>query len=332
MFGSAIEKEIFRKSVREITFTPCITLPVVYDSTSENKLGRAEFDILKDNSKYISERKRHERLLKTLLITNINQNIPASQLITMPKIYDAVLKKKRIVLYNHVAQRLDFPTIDVNSPSSEIMGQIATIDNRHPAYETIIEYYPQYCTDKRTGVDFIEYILLLNISLTTKSRSLTMLQKLLKQPDNIEQINMWINRVRQSIYSTSVYMSYVDTFFSSFRYITAKKYNDAILILRDEYDEPESRNADVDYYTYMETNANMSELIEIHSKIIPTAWRLMNCNNENNPYKQKDLRWLETMDETIKSKANEYVVEVRSFIDKATEEAEAILPTLFQQP
>lgn len=208
----------------------------------------------------------------------------------MPKIYDAVLKKKRIVLYNHVAQRLDFPTIDVNSPSSEILGQIATIDNRHPAYETIIEYYPQYCTDKRTGVDFIEYILLLNISLTTKSRSLTMLQKLLKQPDNIEQINMWINRVRQSIYSTSVYMSYVDTFFSNFRYITAKKYNDAILILRDEYDEPESRNADVDYYTYMETNANMSELIEIHSKIIPTAWRLMNCNNENNPYKQKDLR------------------------------------------
>ena len=250
----------------------------------------------------------------------------------MPKIYDAILKEKRLDLYNHVAQRLAFPTIDVNSPSSEILCKIATIDNRHPAYETIIEYYPQYCTDKRTGVDFIEYILLLNISLTTKSRSLTMLQNLLKQPDNIKQINMWINRVKQSMHSSSVYMSYVDTFFSSLWYITAKKYNDAIIILRDEYDEPESRNSDVDYYTYIETNANMPELMEIHDKVIPAAWRLMNCNNESNPYRQKDLWWLDTIDETIKSKANEYVVEIRSFIDKATEEAEAILPTLFQQP
>ena len=331
MFCTKIEKEIFRKTVRELTFIPCIKPPVIYESSSENKMGRKEYDLLKGNSEYVNERKRYERLLKVLLSDNVEDNPPASELITSSKIYDCVLKQKRIDLYNHVAKNLGAPTIGDCSPSSESLCQIALIDSNHPSYETIIEYYPQYCADKRTGVDFIEYILLLNISLTTQSRTLTMFQKLLSHPNNDAQINKWIDRVKKSIYSSSVYMSYVDTFFSNYLYVTAKKYNDAIVILRGEYDEPESRNADADYYAYVETDAMMPDIIEIHNKVIPTAWKLINCNNEHNPYKQQDLWKLETIDETIKIKAAKHVEAARSYIERAMMEAESIFHTLFEK-
>ena len=182
MLNTEIDKEVFRKAVRELTFTPFISLPVLYESSTENKLGKYEYDKNKGSSDYVNERKRHTRLLTTLLKDTITEDLPISQLITMPKIYDDVLKDKRISLYNHVAKRLKFPQLSTDSPSSENLKQIAIIDSNHPNYETILKYYPQYCTKKREGVDFIEYILLLNISLTTKSRTLTMLQKLLKNP------------------------------------------------------------------------------------------------------------------------------------------------------
>ena len=331
MSYTGIEKEVFRKTIRELTFTPFIKLPVIYESSSENKLGRKEYDGITDNSEYVNERKRHERLLETLLKNKDTKKVPISQLITMPKVYDDILKQKRIHLYNYVAERLDFPSIDIHSPSVESLTQIAIIDSSHPNYETIIEYYPQYCTDTRNGVDFIEYILLLNISLTTQSRTLTMLQKLLNNPQNDNQINEWIDRVTKSIHSPSVYTSLVDTFFSNFLYITAKKYNEAIIILREDYGNPESRNADIDYYAYVETNAIMPNIVELHNKVIPTAWRLINCNNEYNPDRQKALWELESTDKDIKLKAEKYVVEVKAYIDKAIKSAEEILPTLFNK-
>lgn len=324
-----VEKEVFRKAIRELTFTPFITLPVLYGSSTENKLGKDEYDKIKDNRDYVNERKRHTRLLTTLLKDVTDDELPISQLITMPKIYDDVLKKKCINLYNHVAKRLKFPLLSQTAPSAEVLQQIAIIDSSHPSYETIIEYYPQYCTDKREGVNFIEYILLLNISLTTQSRSLTMLQKLLKKPENSDQINMWIDRVRKSMRSPSAYMSCVDTFFSNFRYVTAKKYNDTVTILRDEYDELKLHNADLAYYLYNESNAIMPNIVEIHNKVIPTAWYLINCANEKNPYKAEELRQLETVDSITKEKAERFAVEIKSYIDKAIEEAEAILPMLF---
>ena len=68
MSYSEIEKEVFRKAVRELTFTPFIKLPVVCASSSENKLGRKEYDMVADNSEYVNERKRYQRLLFTFLL------------------------------------------------------------------------------------------------------------------------------------------------------------------------------------------------------------------------------------------------------------------------
>ena len=329
MSYTELEKEIFRKTFRELTFTPFIRLPIVFESSSENKLGREEYDQIRDNSYYVNERKRHARIIKTLLKDDLIEDIPLSQLIEHTKIYSAALEQAKTNLYNHVAERLDFPSISSYSPSSKSLRQMETIDSSHPSSESIIQYYPQYCIDSNTGVDFIEYILLLNISLTTKSRTLTMLQKLLKNPQDDVKINKWIESVRKSIYSPETYLSYVDTFFSNFLYTTAKKYNDTIDVLQRYHDELEPFDTEIDYLKYETANNIMSEIIELHNKVIPTAWKLIQCDNICNPNRQKDLRALELIDENTKTKAEKYIIEIKVYINKAMKEAEKILPELF---
>lgn len=329
MSYTELEKEIFRKTFRELTFTPFIRLPVVFESSSENKLGREEYNQIRDNSYYVNERKRHIRIIKTFLKDDLIEDIPLSQLIEQTKIYSTALEQAQINLYNHVAERLDFPSISSYSPSSKSLRQMEKIGNSHPSYESIIKYYPQYCIDSNTGVDYIEYILLLNIFLTTKSRTLTMLQKLLKNPQDDVKINKWIESVRKNIYSPETYLSYVDTFFSNFLYTTAKKYNDTIDILERYHDELEPFDTEIDYLKYETANNIMSEIIELHNKVIPTAWRLIKCDNIYNPDRQKDLRTLELIDENTKTKAEKYIIEIKVYINKAMKEAEKILPKLF---
>lgn len=331
MSYTELEKEIFRKTFRELTFTPFIRPPVLYESSSENKLGREEYDDITDNSQYVNERKRYIRLISILLKEKDTEKSPLSKLIKSPKIYDTALNQARKNLYNYVAERLDFPSISSYAPSSKSLHKIETIGSNHPSYETVIEYYPQYCIESNEGVDFIEYILLLNISLTTKSSTLTMFEKLLKNPQDDIKINDWIARVRNSIYSQSTYLSYIDTFFSNFLYTTAKKYNDTIDLLQRFHAELEPFNTELDYLKYETANNIMSEIVILHNKVIPTSWRLFKCNNIYNPDRQKDIRLLELVDENTKTKAEAYVLEINAYINKAMEEAEKILPTLFTQ-
>ena len=338
MFDTEIEKELFWQVIRELTFTPVITLPVLCESLSENTLGREIYDALrmdKTSTEYTNEFKRLQRLFRLLVRDLGTKKLKPSELITMSKIYDDVLCTKRRSLYNHMANQLKFDCIREDAPTVKKLKMAAKIDNINDdlkEIDAIAKFYPHYYAGERNGFDYIEYILLMNISITTHHRTLGLFERLLKEP-NQKNIEQWIQKVSDSMRSSSAYMSYIDTFFSIFYYITAKKYNQNIAIMKDDLSyEKDGAIYDLAYCTSdprADASNNQPIVIEMLTKTLPTAWRLINIENENNTDILYDKRQVEYMDSDIRAKALKYTKIIQSFVNRATEEAESILPTMF---
>lgn len=339
MFDTEIEKELFWQVFRELTFTPIISLPVLYESSAENKIGRTHYDKIKNekmNDEYIIESKRHKRLFKVLCCGDVN-NDPISKLITMPKVYDKQLECERISLFNYMSQYLGYSKIKKGSPSLESLIEAAKLDGGDPkaTNETIIKLYPYYYGEAKNGVDFVEYIFLMNISLTTHNRTLGMLDRLIQKPDDKTKINTWIQKVIDSIKSSSSYESYVDTFFSIFYYIVAKKHNQNVDIMKIvKKHQKSNREDDISYYihsSYCKAWTDEPTIVEMLTETMPTAWTILKQCANNNFDKDINKIAVDCIDVNIINKAEMYAEIISKYIHRAVEGALAILPSMFEE-
>lgn len=333
MFNNEQERKVFFKTIRELTFIPSISTKVLGDSVSENRLGRENFDVevlsQKSSHKYIDEYKRNQRLFEILSKSN-SEKEQVSNLIQKDKIYDDVLKNKQISLYNYMADKIGLRNLGDNPPSIKVLSETAQMDGGDPDDPIISEFYPYYYRGERDGVDFIEYILLLNISLITRSRTQTFFANQLKKPSDEKGIHRWIKRVSTSMHSEALYMSYVDTFFSTFYYVSSRQFNDNLKCWQSLIgNEDEQLRYYYQYQRLFERMDGEPHIREMQTNIMPVIWCMLNADNTYNYKSEADKRWLEYQDKKILDIAKIYVSIIRDYINQAILEAESILPTLF---
>ena len=335
MLDTGIEKKLFWQAIRELTFTPAISLPVLYESSAENKVGRKYYDEIKaENTQYIIESKRHKRLFKVFCCEHIEDK-PLSVLVTLPKVYDEQLSFERISLFNQMAQLLGFNAIRDDSPSLSSLLEAAKLDggNAENINDEIKKLYPYYYPGKRDGVDFIEYIFLLNVSLTTHNRTIGMLDRHLIAHNKDEKIDKWIRNVIDQIHSSSSCLSYIDTFFSIFYYIVAKNHNqnlDIINFVR-KYEKTSSYE-DLSYFTqfsFCKAWTDEPRVIEMLTTIMPIAWKILKFRAEHKLDKGSTDTQDDITDINTSQKAEEYANIIEAYINFACTGAIKILPLIF---
>ncbi len=329
----AKEKEFFQRLIRDLTFTPSIRLPELYESSTENIMGREEYEkyisMCHTSEEYMNGNRRFKRLLA--LLSRDDQTLgKVSLLIARPKIYDRALFERKMNLYNRMASALGFNKIDTPLPIN-LMNEMIEAENAAPAEDIISKYYPYYYGGARSGVDFVEYIFLLNISLTTHHRTQGMLKSFLNatkeeldSPYVQQRLVSWVEKVKNSIRSTSTYATYIDTFFCVMTYNAIRRYNQCATNVKENVDGGVGAALWVDY----EYDSFVC-IEKMMRDIIPLAWRIMRCANVKEQAKLNNI-YSNEKKENIDSAQN-YIKIVEMYINQAMQEAEDLLPHLFNQ-
>lgn len=226
MYFSEIEVNTLQMLIQRLTFTPCIKLSDLTKAGIELDLGRDTFDHLlelKDSETYngyllsselLKSRNRYRTILSHLTLDN-TQNKSPQELFSFPKKYDEQLKKLQINTYNAMAKKIGFRPIRHTLPIS-MMKEICLIDGINPKdidLNLVCQQYPYFWGGERDSVNFIEFILLLNIYCHTHGQTSTYLNKQNPSLAGMYRIKNWKKTITSNIKKPEIYKTYIDTLF-----------------------------------------------------------------------------------------------------------------------
>lgn len=222
-----IEIELFRTTIQRLTFAYCIPL---YDLCD---LAYAK-EFLDENgvepqggvlgSEYTSNARRYSRILKRLCIKR-RPGITFSKFFAEPKIYDQFMLESQVQLYNEPAELVGYTPIRKILSVSQIKKKTFYY-NPSTAYDSIVEEYPYFLAEKRTGASFIECILLLNMQLTLSQGDLYVLDKKIESYYDKKRVKDMVKELIKNMNSPKMFRWYVYVFFDVFEELVNKKHNE----------------------------------------------------------------------------------------------------------
>ena len=245
LFISETERKMYHSVIKKLVFTPCISQSEFIGIIIEQELGIQKLDELSDvitktdkygykecyADEYNRAGKEFKRLL-SYLVSNPAKSQSLSNMIRMPKKYDDIMKNWQIKLYNDLTTELNnstrvgikFPLIEITISKSSIVehfGQEWITQNKR----TISDSYPYLWFDERDGLNYIECIILINIILTKRNRSLIQLSKLTSRAVDKKTSRDWVQKVIENMRSDDIHRLYVDIFFDKLYNLAVKEYN-----------------------------------------------------------------------------------------------------------
>ena len=214
LLKNSTELDLFQTVIQRLTFTYCITLTELCDLTYQGK-EMNDSDVWLYSylppEEYVNHMKRYGRILQKLCCEE-NVDNSAKALVNKEKIYDEVLLEHQKELYNEVAELVGYMPIDVMLPIS-LMEEALSSDDANLNYETIVKYYPYYHKEKRNGINFIEFILLINIYSTVQKRGLYTLNKPVLSIKDKETAEKMVYKITQNMKKKEMFELYVHAFF-----------------------------------------------------------------------------------------------------------------------
>ena len=332
MFNNEVEKEVFWRVIGDLTFRPAVRIFELYESMAEQKPDRIRYDPLGKLTLDLEEKssayKRIHRLLP-LFIPNEGTARSVESQLSMHRIYREVLFERQLHLYNWMAKRYAGQPIDTVLPIP-LIKDAAYLDGAKPSLDEIVKYYPYYFEEDEKGIDFLEYMLLLNIAEVTQYRTQGLLKRLLENPKDKDRIKQWIASVKESLSSPKMYLAYVDTFFAVYRYIALEKYNSACVEASQNKDKGWEGNSDfLSYKLWQQADSAAENLEDIIEEVTLLAWRSVEKGYQEVDESLEDAPPIETTSKEMQVWAETYAEMVKTYIDQSIKEVERILPKLF---
>lgn len=329
MFDNYEEKDLFWKVINELTFRPAIKISELYESMAEQIENRPRYDVygklLLNSDEKSNAYKRIKRLLPLFINYENNVQTVDNQML-MPKLYDPILFDRQLHLYNWMAKKYNGELIETVLPPS-LIKEAAYMDNAMPNLGEIIKYFPYYSEKKEKELNFLEYILLLNIAEVTQYRTQGLLKKLLEDPKDKDRVEKWITSVNENLSKPKMYLTYVDTFFGIYRYIAANEYSRASL------EAHKHGNADssdfLSYHLWQQANNAVSTFATITDDILLLAWDTLEKEYRSSKKDLKSEAPAKAASEDMQIRANTYVEIAKTYIDQSIKEIKKILPKLF---
>ena len=363
MLNEYIESELFQKTIQRITFRNKIPLSELYYFTHMKNLITEpdKTNVVYAKQEYRNYEKKYGRLLKRLCdcrkitINNQDKSAPkASLYVSKPKVYDEFLLNSQIRLYNEPSKMIMYDPIENIHPIAKI-ANAATIDNISPSYDMIAKVFPYYPDDSRDGINFIEYILLINMY-DIHYRSLITVNKIPKNDKDKTLVQDMVDYLTAIITNPKIYHIYIHMFYDEL-YDTAQDmyFNRAEFYTR-EILLPEKYRKRVDwqkahkaYYSMISTNdameyensqkyrltnpsigyecyINQRKISEFETiryilgTILPITYHIAISNESNIPYPRDSRLYLLSRD---------YADIIKSYIDIVIEEAIEILNKVY---
>lgn len=367
MLNNNIELELFQTLMQRITFTPCIPLTTLCEFSyrcemndtfikPESTLYEEDTDII--IAEYNKAHKRYKRLLKRLSVEK-SSDVKSYM---KPKIYDEFMLEKQVKIYNSFSDVIGYKRIEKIFPISLIQSA-AFLDDAQPDYEIIAKQYPYFLPkhmlnekdeDKREyfeGVNFFEFVLLLNLDVNVRFRSLNTLTNPLKTDINISRAKKMANKLIDSIKSEEMFKVYLYTFYDVFENLIHRKHNkkaeeyiqivwlpekykkqmnkfkalethlkdkDKMLIGTHERNQLENIIKRENAYEQMMTFRKMLDYYGIETigeEIMPLTWAILFQLEDLERFKGTlEYIWAEEYAQIIKNYINDIILEVESFI------------------
>lgn len=220
MLNNDIEIEVFRKTIRKLTFTYCIPSSTLCDLAYRKEyFDEAGYEPEQGvpPELYVNTYKKYSRILKRLCVKK-DLKLPVKKLFAQPKIYDEIMFDRQCKLYNKPAAKVGY---------SLVQGKLPThlLDEFTVPYD-ITQYYPYYTNEDRDGVNFIECILLLNIYTTAQGRTLYMLNKKATSYDDKRRIRNLVSKLIENMNSEQMFKLYVHVFFDIYEEVVYEMHHD----------------------------------------------------------------------------------------------------------
>ena len=347
--------DVLQSTIRKLTFENSIDLIHLCEHSYKTELGNQLYFSMGDElleSEYIKTVRRYGRIFKHLTKEK-HQQETAGFLLDKPKLYSDILFKHQLDLYNKMAKSMGVNEIEKVLPNA-LIYEAATLVDTVPDYNTICQQYPYYASDSKKGINFIEFILLINIYTSVHKRSLKWLNTPLDTKESTQKVKDTIDRIINNMQTKEMYFVYVEAFFDCleeivsdrYDYITEKYIRDAWLPekyknrkdvyrafethkkkLKQHYYHTEPTIKDLENIDCCERlllERNIDEYLEIDfiaSDVIPLAYMIL--TEADNP----DITDEET-NEYIKAK--EYVSVINKYIECAQDEVRNVLESIYK--
>lgn len=205
-----IELEIFRKTIQKLSFAYPLPLTTLYEFSFRHK--RPEKCCEKDlpSEENTNGFKRYGRIFEKICTKTYSKNIPTF-LVTKTKIYDKFLFESQKNIYNSIADVVGYKPITKILPKA-LIKSAAFLDGATPNYDVIAKEYPYYTPDKRNGVGFLEFILLLNIDLIINKRALKVLNNPIIDAKSENLAKRSVDKIIKNLRTRAMFETYVHAF------------------------------------------------------------------------------------------------------------------------
>lgn len=226
MISNYTPRALLRDTIEELTLLNTISMPILCESAYEQTSSESEFDPVPIEIYNAMQRKFATIFSKlsaeqpSTTKTNAKYYVKNDTIFNTPMVYDELLEQSQCDIYNNIAKLLDFQPLDQECLHTHILNLLALkrIDLfklRPLTSDDDLHSYHDIIPPRNTGVSFIEYILLLNIYLTTRGRSLGVLNRPVN-PSNKkdrQRVENSIKAITTSMQSSQCMLSYIRTFF-----------------------------------------------------------------------------------------------------------------------
>lgn len=368
MLNSGIELDLFQTLIQRITFTPCIPLMTLcefsYRFEMNDTLDNPQSLLDKEDcdtiwAEYNRAHKRYKRIIKRLSVKTIEGEIYHK----IPKIYDEFMFERQVEIYNSFADIIGYNPIEKILPIS-LIRSAAFLDDAQPDYEIIAKYYPYFLPEQMPnnrdekkrqyfdGINFFEFILLLNLDLNVHSRSLNTLTNHLNTNARKKRAKKMADEVIDSIKSEKMFKAYLYTFYDVFEKLINEKHNknaegyiqiawlpekykkqmnkfkalethlkDKDKVLPGTYEKNQLENIikRENAYEQMMTFRKMIDYYGIETigeEIMPLTWGILFQLGDLEQFKGTlEYIWAEEYAQIIKNYINDIILDVKSFIE-----------------
>lgn len=214
---------MFRTTIQRLTFSYSLPLTTLYDFSFRFKRPEKAFDDSLPSDEIQNGFKRYGRLLGKLC-KEPHPDKPTEFLLSKPKIYDKFLFESQKNIYNASADKVGYRKIE-KVFSNSLIKSAAFLDEANPDYDTIAKEYPYYVSEKRKGVTFLEFILLLNYDLVVNKSALKTINNPIIDIRSEKLAQNMFNKLIYNLYLPEMFEVYVHAFFDIFDAVEYKMKN-----------------------------------------------------------------------------------------------------------
>ena len=223
MTNHYIELELFRTTIQKLTFAYALPLTTLYEFSFRLKRPHnADVEGLPPDEN-TNGFKRYGRLFEKVCTETYSKNTPTF-LITKPKIYDTFLEDSQKKIYNASSDVIGYKPI-TKVLSNSLIKSATFLDKDTPDYDAIAKEYPYYIPDKRNGVNFLEFILLLNFDLVINKRGLKTLNNPIVDENSEKLAKKMYYKTIKNMRTAEMFEMYARAFFDVFDEVVYKLHN-----------------------------------------------------------------------------------------------------------